>query len=305
MNLLKDERNLGFFVFLYNLGFKIMFLVFTKLGMPKDQHQELLFLGEWCNDYQIPSNKDTFRVRVLDYHWDDRDKFNKDFDRLDRIYEKYLLSLSSKLNEIHGTDFECQYWRVIIGPWLRFFLDVVFDRYESVLKAKETGLVKDSLRLIYNIDDLAPHDFNSFYKSIVSDGWNQIIFDMCAKNIGLPAHSKPQNYHNSDKWDVISDKYNWKNALKKNIHSFQSVYLSNSSVPFVGVFVSIVTNFLVSASAKLMPIIVEPELKNIPTAIDRKKREMLVIREGKNKFEKFFETLIPLFIPTFYLENFL
>jgi len=282
-----------------------MFLVFTKLGMPKDQDQELLFLGEWCNVYQKPNNKDTTRVRVLDYHWDDRDKFNKDFDCLDEVYERYLLSLSLKLNEIHSTSFGCEYWRIIIGPWLRFFLDVVFDRYESILKAKETGLVKDSLRLIYDTDDLAPHDFNSFYKLIVSDGWNQIIFDMCAKNIGLPAHSKPQNYHDIERRDIISDQYNWKNALKKKVQFVQSVYVSNSSIPFVGVFASIVTNLLVSASAKMMPIIVEPKLKNIHTAVDKNKRDLLIMRQGKNKFEKFFETLIPLFIPKYYLESFL
>jgi putative transferase (TIGR04331 family) len=282
-----------------------MYLVFTKMGMPKDQNQKLLLLGGWCNNYQKINKRDASDVRVLDYHWDDRDKFNKDYDRLEKIYESYLFYLSTKLNDIHGTDFDCQYWRVVIGPWLRFFLDVVFDRYECVLKAKDTGLVKDSLRLIYNPNDLVSDDFDSFYKSIVSDNWNQIIFDMCAKNIELPTYSKPEKYHHIARHDIISDQTNWKHALKKIICFVQSIYLSNSNIVFVGLYVSTITNLIVSASARQLPFLVEPELKLSPTAIDNKMREKLVIRQGKNKFEKFFETLIPLFIPKIYLENFL
>lgn len=275
------------------------------MGVPKERNKELLMLGSWCIDPQKIDNRDASRIKVLDYHWDDRAKFYKDYHRLDAIYERYLSSLSAKLNYIHGTEFDSQYWRVVIGPWLRFFLDVVFDRYESVRKAKETGLVKDSLRSIYNPNDLPSDDFDGFYKSIVSDNWNQIICDMCAKSIGIPTRSKPEKYYNTNRHAVISVQSYWKRALKKVMNYAQLVYLSNSSVAFVGMYVSTITNCKVSVSARQLPILVEPEIKLPPTAVDKNKRDALFICQGKNKFEIFFEALIPLFIPKLYVENFL
>ena len=62
----------------------------------------ILFLGEWCKLYSKKNIWSTLNHRTATYHWDNRNKFNGDFYKLEFIYEKYLLILAKKLNKIHN-----------------------------------------------------------------------------------------------------------------------------------------------------------------------------------------------------------
>ena len=66
------------------------------------------------------------------YHWSNKNKLENDNKYLTDLYERYLIYLSSILNKFHNKNKDTQYWRIIIGPWLRFFIDIVFDRYETL-----------------------------------------------------------------------------------------------------------------------------------------------------------------------------
>ena len=59
----------------------------------------------------------------MNYHWSDKNKLDKDNYYLTLLYEKYLTSLSTILNKFHGIEQDHKYWRIIIGPWLRYFID--------------------------------------------------------------------------------------------------------------------------------------------------------------------------------------
>ena len=139
-----------------------------------------LYLGTWCFNKDPNFFISTKENNINKYHWDDRDKYNRDFDYLSNLYEKTLKDYSKILNDIHKLDRDSN-WRLIIGPWLRFFIDALFDRYECVRYAKEQCII-DKVTIYNYLDrEQPPINFKEFYDDFINDEWNEQIFSDCIK----------------------------------------------------------------------------------------------------------------------------
>ena len=117
-----------------------MFLVTTANQNFWKTDEKILFLGEWCKLYDQKHIWSKLAYETLPSHWGERGKLYDRYTYLDNIYEKYLSCLTLTLNNYHGEDNSAKYWRIILGPWLRFFIGVIFDRYlsiESVINSKK------------------------------------------------------------------------------------------------------------------------------------------------------------------------
>ena len=109
----------------------------------------VIFLGEWCKRKSRESQWKSIDSITIKYHWDDREKLKKDYFFIETIYESLLKETADHLNFIHKVDFSYRYWRILIGPWLIFFIQIIFDRWtmlkialknsepDSVIKFKE------------------------------------------------------------------------------------------------------------------------------------------------------------------------
>ena len=170
---------------------KSYFLVTTALNETWDEKEQTIFLGKWCFIFNRFDKNKYPDYLVHPYHWDDRAKYNSDFDLIDSLYEKKLRELIKSLNKFHGVNNDIKYWRVIIGPWLRSFIEVLFDRYEVLKSVKD--LVSNSLILNYNLNDIIPLNNLTFSRQIKTDEWNHIIFAEIIKSLKIPySNSKVQ-----------------------------------------------------------------------------------------------------------------
>ena len=104
-----------------------------------------------------------------------------DFHYLTRLYEETLSFMAPILNTTHSLDRDIRYWRIIIGPWLRCFIDSLFDRYESVRLAKKNNQTLNCIQYTYNLSDWCPNDFPDFWNQYVTDELNEVIFSECIK----------------------------------------------------------------------------------------------------------------------------
>ena len=102
------------------------YLVTTALQetWPSPQSQ-IIFLGEWCKLYSNKSYWNNLDYEVIDYHWNNREKLEKDYYYLINFYEKTLEKISIKMNTIHQVNHSLNYWRILIGPWLSLFIQSV------------------------------------------------------------------------------------------------------------------------------------------------------------------------------------
>lgn len=153
------------------------FLVTSALEQTwPDEQQQIVFLGEWCKLFSEKSKWDNPNNTTAPYHWDDRDKFHRDFDYLQVLYEKILGQLSLKLNDIHLVNHSKSYWRIVIGPWLNYFIGIVFDRWFMLDEVIKSGAVTHCNVISQMYGDATPNDMAEFSKCWAQDSWNEAIY---------------------------------------------------------------------------------------------------------------------------------
>ena len=67
--------------------------------LKKKSLQGNLFLGKWCFDDYMEDLDD--EIKIVPFHWNDRDKMHSDFSYANKIYERILEIISEELNKIH------------------------------------------------------------------------------------------------------------------------------------------------------------------------------------------------------------
>ena len=107
-------------------------LVSTAIEESWGESEPVLFLGEWCRIFSRRRQWEGLDAEVVPYHWSDRKKVETDRVYLWDLHERLLVDLARKLNGIHGVDHGTRYWRILIGPWLGYFTQTLFDRWEQI-----------------------------------------------------------------------------------------------------------------------------------------------------------------------------
>ncbi len=143
----------------------------------------VVFLGEWCKEYRARALWEPLDHKTLNYHWEDRRKLYEDVKYIEEVYEKYLSVLSSSLNSIHQKNYSERYWRIVIGFWLRNFIDALYDRYLSILTACEckelsaTYICDTSPRYPKKPVSFAWDDYNLYLYSRIIEKLNIIPYE--------------------------------------------------------------------------------------------------------------------------------
>ncbi|WP_276359565.1 LIC12162 family protein [Daejeonella sp. H1SJ63] len=152
------------------------FLITTALEETWRDNEPVLFLGEWCKLYSRKEQWSQMEAQVLPYHWDDRAKLESDYQYLQDFYEVLLADLSIKLNQIHGVSHDLRYWRILVGPWLAYFVQMLFDRWYSIEQAVRQFDINETVVLIMNEEHLVPNDFVDFIRLFTGDEWNHFLY---------------------------------------------------------------------------------------------------------------------------------
>jgi len=280
---------------------KSYFLVTTALQETWDSSCSTIFLGEWCKLYKKRSIWKEMDTITHQYHWNDRDKYYSDYQYLDSLYEKKLFFLSQKLGKMHGVTTNVRFWRIIIGPWLRFLNDSVFDRYENVSSLKKLHKIENTLILQYKLSDWAPSNFAGFYKQFTSDAWNHVVFSECIKELGLP---------HTDLDIKLKDKEEAQLNLKDKLIN-KVLLLTNKLTPsflnkivIISPYVGIGILFKWQLQLGQLPFLSREQNFKLSKKIEKKKRDLLKDNNVKDGYERLLDKLIVDLMPFNYVENF-
>ena len=268
-----------------------------------DESKSMLLLGEWCNLYKdFEQNKD-LNIKTHPHHWVDKKKQEIDYKFLEDIYEQKLFNLSHSLSEIHNLKFDIRYWRIIIGPWLRFFIDAVYDRYESIRTAIDNNKIDSTFIFDYSIDDYVPNDFIEFYDYLRFDDWNQIIFFEIIKEFNIPYKikkiKKSINQKSNNKKQLLKDKFK---DLLYSVNNMFSKYFND--IVLFELYVPNLKLFRLQFKLGQLPYINNKKISSSNRKTDINKRKKLNFSRTNEKFSEFLNNQIINFIPRIYLENF-
>lgn len=174
---------------------RLLITTADELTWLKDE--PVLFLGEWCKLYGRKHIWSGMDAQVAPYHWDDRKKLQQDYHYLQGLYQELLQEVTAKLNEIHGVNHSLRYWRILIGPWLLFFVEILFDRWEMI----RTSMATYSLGGVRIRDEdqsrVTPNDMAHFSHLFSEDHWNEAIYGTLLKEWGgVPITKVPLDAQN-------------------------------------------------------------------------------------------------------------
>ena len=281
-----------------------MFLITTADQRFWKTDEKILFLGDWCKVFGYEKVWSSLDYEVLPYHWNDRSKLYEDYKYLNELYEGVLQELADELNYLHNVRFSVRYWRLVVGPWLYYFVQILYDRYLSVRAAIESGKVTSTWLPSVSDSDLVPHNFICFSNWFVGDEYNLFLYSKLIKKIGgLSYESKnlPLKLENSEIEDPSS-----KSTLLKFASKVSRVIPDYfNKIVFITSYIKPKDLFRLQLSLGQMPYFFMDEQKLKPQGIKESMRDQINIRIGRNQFEFLLGDLISRQIPKVYVEGYL
>jgi putative transferase (TIGR04331 family) len=220
------------------------FLITTSLEETWRDDVPVLFLGEWCRRYDRRDNWQQLNAEVVPYHWDDRKKLQQDFLYLNNLYEELLAEVSGQLNSVHEVEHSLRYWRILIGPWLGYFIQILFDRWAMLQIAVNDHEISEAFVVTRNAEDIVPNDMETFIQNILTDEWNEAIFGQLLKLFGVPIVRVPGRTDmgrssNQKGDDRISIKRTLKNGLLGAANKLSGFLCSDEEFFFISSYLPI------------------------------------------------------------------
>ncbi|MDF1795456.1 MAG: LIC12162 family protein [Coxiellaceae bacterium] len=266
--------------------------------------EPILFLGEWCRLYNRKGYWQQLDAAVMPYHWDDRSKLYYDYQYLSGLYEKSLSKLACKLNAIHQVEYSIRYWRILLGPWLGYFIQILFDRWQTITEAVYKNKIMHTLVLPEPSDGCIPNDMVDFIDLFCNDNWNHHIYKAILENytdvkcIQLPRISKLKNA------SVIKKRKLNIKKMVKHAGSLLRFFANENDAVLYSTYLPKKTMYKVYRLLSQPPLFFSPpSCKKVFTS--RKERLWQLDSGSSDKFEQFINEMIPRQIPIVYLEGYI
>ena len=114
-----------------------------------------------------------YKFIIPNWHWDDLYKLDKDLLYIDTCYEKFIEKISESLNDIHNVKWSLESWKILIGPWLRRYLIILFDRVESIEDILSSYDIKSLTEVTEeSYEDLFSETFDNFQDKLKNENFN-------------------------------------------------------------------------------------------------------------------------------------
>jgi len=290
---------------------KKVFLVTTALEETWKSNKPVLFLGTWCLRYQRKEVWDIINGELLAFHWADYIKLKNDYDYLNRLDAQLISELTIWLNKYHGVKHSNKYWQILVGPWLTYFLHIVFERWESIRIANEQYDITGTTIIRYNDLDNFPKDMFEFALCMGTDQWNHyLLSEACEFFIAKEKITYIDYTKNIINFKQMSNQSNFSltgkmaKLLLKIYKKITTKFTKNNTYFIGSTYMGLWKETLLNLKLGQLPIFYELifPTKTNPDANLRKIAKFEY--HSESQFEEFFVGLIIKQIPSCFLEGY-
>jgi putative transferase (TIGR04331 family) len=283
---------------------------------PKDKSEPVLFLGEWCKRFSRKHIWEKMDYIVADYHWDDRKKLFNDYQYLQELHEELLVDLSDKLNQLHDKNHSLRYWRILVGIWLGYFVQMLFDRWFMLQKVIGEHEISKCFVIDRDVVNTVPNDMSDFVDSFVNDDWNEAIcthlLGLCwSINIALiPVNAGEEvlikNHIIAKKSTNVFLYKKGKDYINNIIQLYNKLTTKRNSYFFISTYLPVKTEFKLQIMLGQLPRLyrshIPPKVKH-----DKSNRCWSLISskdDDLHEFDRIVRSIVSLQIPTVFLEGY-
>lgn len=286
---------------------KAYFLATTALEEFWDIKMPILFIDEWCKKYGRKSFWETLNYKTVRSSWYDKEHVYRARQYTREIFNKMINLLSERLNYIHHESHSVMYWKIILGAWLRWYINIIYTRYTNLIDVIDN--YEDFTTILLSPQCyVVPKDTLDFMKLARTDEYNLQIFSRIfqALNMKFPIRSletKNIRICGNDQINIntIIEK-NYHKALRNLFHLFQNrgvIFLVNSHFKILDTL-----RILYRTSGKVYPII-KKKTPLLSLNISQDKRLALkAINPSNSEFEILLDRLLPFDLPICFIEEY-
>lgn len=265
--------------------------------------KNLILLGDWCktNNTDILDNPKTkYQVMQSPYlHQNATSIASKD---IIEIYECLLPQLANKLNLVHHLQLSERSWRIIVGPWLLFYICSVYDRLNHINQAVELYGDFETITLA-NSCFITPIDTLDAVSNLKNDFYNLQIFTKILNIKKLNTATKVYVPKKSPlrRGSLVSRLVSFISINTNKILSIfrGGVYFRYSYFPRLAEL-----NLFIKNLGKVL-FSWHYETPNLHVNLDTQKRKLLSeVHSGNSEFDFCFNQMLPEDLPLCFIESF-
>jgi putative transferase (TIGR04331 family) len=287
-----------------------MFLATTNIEEFWDKTDKLLFLSEACKMYDRKNVWSKLDHADAPAFWNDCTTVETALSYCTETYEDALVALTAKLNELHAIDMDVRYYRLILGPWLLYFIHQTYAKYYSLRQIKNTVPNIKTFTLdeqqyytpLDYVDYLAKSaDADQYALQIYSELAEQMGFVFEKRKLTAPLSQVSRYKINSGPKDVayitLAKVTGQLNRLfsKKSITITEPYFLYNRTSNYLKLYLS--APFLYIFDEMRYPI-------DITFELDKKVRADTQLNLSGDEFRQILSRLLIRELPVIYLEGF-
>ena len=276
------------------------FLATTAIEKFWDTSKPMLFLSDGCLRYSRKKFWEQLNYKVLSCPLQDRQKFNEAYSYISGLYERILPLLAKILNSIHKTKHSKHFWRIVIGPWLFHYVEILYERYIS-LKTAINQYPDFEMIGLSEQNFVTPKDLLGFISLSCDDPYNLQLYTRILTFLGKDFETNNLNITirpvvNSSKIRLVKGVFD---AVSRLAQRFVPIVIKNSHLSLgdeLQLFLK--TGCRIWSNRNGMT-----ELPSLPI----NEQDRLKFRDLKlddNEFEKLLIKMFPLDIPKSYVEGF-
>ena len=181
------------------------FLITTANQNFWDNSKNILFLGTWCKRFDKEDSWGKFNHQIIDCPIRDFSTAKETYYKLDEYFESILPILTEALNNLHKTNHNIDYWRIIIGPWLSKYINVIYDRYIHITNALNKYPNLDTT-VLSEESFIIPFNTRDFTTLLSEDLYNLQIFTKIFLFLGKKYKCKKINIDRNYMFTVLTKK---------------------------------------------------------------------------------------------------
>lgn len=294
------------------------FLALTSLEEFWDSSGPMLFLGEWCREFKKKHIWEGLNATVLK---SEKLLYANSYEAYQfaiSVYKKLLPRLADWLNEIHGTKYSLKYWRLLVGPFLFWYSQVIFHRFLYLQAAYHEYPNLET----YGLSDrtfLTPINTNEFQcLALYNDAWNLQLYTqlldlefkhpICYKEISWEEELKQRKANFSDvSYKTRTKFFIFLLRIINKIKRAQTVGILNGFCRGDMLTLMLRSRFRILPLLPTFPINRGQTLgRSVLSAnmIDMKKRNQLLDIAAEDKLSKLVLSTLPYNMPLNFIEGF-
>ena len=82
-----------------------------------------------CQHNKNFQNKDKYKIANI-YNFNNKKLLSENLKFLEKTYDEILIYLKNSLNKAHNKNFEKDYWEILVGKWLKTFINQTYSNWK-------------------------------------------------------------------------------------------------------------------------------------------------------------------------------